>query len=75
MPDREDYGMNSVPSAFSGILFFLKDRAFPIQTALSSLARRGHCVVTNLSQSSLHSTLRLHGEDLKRRGFSQSNVK
>lgn len=66
--------MTSAHWAFRGLPSLLKDHAFPIQTVLSLLARRGHCVVRKLSRSSLCSTLQLHGEEPGRRS-SQTNVK
>lgn len=58
----------------SGIFILLKDHTFPIQAVLSPLARRGHCVVRNLSHGSLQSTLQFSSEDLSTRGFSHDNI-
>lgn len=65
-------GMNFVHSAFNGS-FILLDHTFPIHAVLSSLTRRGHCVVRNLSHSLLHSTLQLGSEDLNARSFFSQN--
>lgn len=66
--------MTSAHWAFRGVPSLLRDHAFPVQTVLSPLARRGHCVVRKLSRGSLCSTLQLHGEEPGRRS-SQTNIK
>lgn len=63
-------------AASSGLFVPLKDRACPIQSVLSSLARRGHCVVRNLSRSLLNSTLQPDSErPRKMRLFFHNNIK